>query len=159
MRVYFDMDGVVADLFGVLNKRWGSYKNLSTEDWIDCFYDEDFWLNLPVGRGANTLINYVVNRVGSYSIITAVEDTYDKCIHSKVEWVKNNLEIKPYEIIFEVNKSKRALPGDILIDDRRHNLLEWESAGGIGIKYKCHSERSKYRVSNIIQKLNSVLGV
>jgi hypothetical protein len=52
-------------------------------------------------------------------------------------WVKNHLNPKPKLIFaYSADKQRYANANSILIDDKKSNIQEWESKGGIAIRCK-----------------------
>ena len=80
---------------------------------------------------------------GEYNICTSpLADDPNSGPH-KLEWIKKNLAFfPPTNIYITHNKPQYAKNEDgtpnILIDDYGVNIKAWESAGGIGFKYKDH---------------------
>jgi hypothetical protein len=48
-------------------------------------------------------------------------------------WVRNHKLGVKLNLAYSKNKQKYAAPNHILIDDRKDNIEDWESKGGIGI--------------------------
>jgi phosphoglycolate phosphatase-like HAD superfamily hydrolase len=152
--IYFDMDGVLVDYFGGLKD---TAKKLGVaEDDNKAIWDEinknpiEWWTNLkPIPDGMK-LFNAVKSKEPSIlSSAGAKEDTKQ----GKLAWLKKN-GLSPYlkEIVFVNNKSakkKYAQDGDILIDDRKDNVADWEMAGGKGYVFNNNS-------GQILQQLKSV---
>ena len=152
--IYFDMDGVLVDYFGGLKD---TAKKLGVaEDDNKAIWDEinknpvEWWSNLkPIPDGMK-LFNAVKSKEPSIlSSAGAKEDTKQ----GKLAWLKKN-GLSPYlkEIVFVNNKSakkKYAQDGDILIDDRKDNVADWEMAGGKGYVFNNNS-------GTILQQLKSV---
>lgn len=127
--IYLDMDGTIADLYGV--KNWLDYliaentlpyrraKLMLTEKQIK-------WLQDWVANGNDIGIISWLSKCGSRK--------YNKQVRAcKVYWLKKNLPL-PYAKIHIVKygtpKHKFNAKGNILIDDEIRNLIEWHKAGG-----------------------------
>jgi 5'(3')-deoxyribonucleotidase len=145
--IYIDMDGVLADFFG----EWA--KLMDKEHWtkINDFPDalqkirdtEKFWLDLPILPQAKQLLALVKQVKGEYNICSTPLADDPKSEPHKREWIKKNLAFfPPKNIHITHDKPQYATQQDgtpnILIDDYGKNVNEWESAGGIGFKYKDH---------------------
>lgn len=143
MKVYIDMDGVLADFFSEALKLSPS----PVAAWRDMEY-RDIWKSLNIVRrqqgffenlhmfpGARTLVQSVVNLYGEYHICSSPLEGYDNCVMEKIEWLRNNMHIAPASIEITTDKTKYA-EGNILIDDYGVNIEKWEAAGGFGIKYQ-----------------------
>jgi hypothetical protein len=62
----------------------------------------------------------------------------------KTRWLRENLAVQPKHIYIESRKEKHAVQPDgtpnILIDDRKDNIIKWEAAGGVGIKFQADED-------------------
>jgi phosphoglycolate phosphatase-like HAD superfamily hydrolase len=152
--IYFDMDGVFVDYFGGLKD---TAKKLGVaEDDNKAIWDEinknpvEWWTNLnPIPDGMK-LFNAVKSKEPS---ILSSAGAKQETKQGKLAWLKKN-GLSPYlkEIVFVNNKSakkKYAQDGDILIDDRKDNVADWEMAGGKGYVFNNNS-------GQILQQLKSV---
>ena len=152
--IYFDMDGVLVDYLGGLKD---TAKKLGVaEDDNKAIWDEinknpvEWWTNLnPIPDGMK-LFNAVKSKEPS---ILSSAGSKQETKQGKLAWLKKN-GLSPYlkEIVFVNNKSakkKYAQDGDILIDDRKDNVADWEMAGGKGYVFNNNS-------GQILQQLKSV---
>ena len=152
--IYFDMDGVLVDYFGGLKD---TAKKLGVaEDDNKAIWDEinknpiEWWSNLKPLPDGMKLFNAVKSKEPS---ILSSAGTKQETKQGKLAWLKKN-GLSPYlkEIVFVNNKSakkKYAQDGDILIDDRKDNVADWEMAGGKGYVFNNNS-------GQILQQLKSV---
>lgn len=146
--IYVDMDGVLADFFGVWTKMVG-VKNWKEVKDVDSALDmirnqKDFWINLPLTSNASKLLNSIKKVKGNYTILSSPLPDDPNSEPQKREWVKKMLSgFAPKRVIITHNKSAYAKQPDgtpnILIDDYGDNIQKWESAGGIGIQ---HSDKN-----------------
>lgn len=143
MMIWFDMDGTIADLYGV-------------DGWLDYIHNEDV-TPYAVAKGLvnmNSLAR-VLNRlqrnghqigVISWTARNGSEAYNEAVAVAKRAWLKRHLnsvqfdaiEIKPYGY----NKSNVASAQDVLFDDEKQNRDQW-----IGIAYD---------VNNIIEILKQI---
>ena len=160
--VYLDMDDVIADFFGGVEKLYGvdHWKQLTSDktkdlrqDVIDRIAGTDFFAHLPKFSTADTLIEMIKKFTsGQYSILTSPlrGDTENSGYYKKV-WIGKNI-VKPDEIIVtgrkETYATKNGVP-NILIDDRPINIEKWQSKGGYGILYQAN----KHPLSKVSQAL------
>ncbi len=132
-RLFVDMDGTVARFHDEVQ-------------YLERMFEKDFFRNLKPFEEACNAISELV-RSGNYDVYilsAAVDGEPPYCRTEKAEWIKNNLPgIDSSRVIFtKVGQDKaNFIPDgirstDILLDDYTKNLLEWERAGGIGIKAK-----------------------
>ena len=153
--VYLDMDGVLADFFGGVEKmygvdHWKQLTNDKTKDLkkevIDRITGTDFFATLPKFQSADALIDMVKKFTGGkFSINTSPlrGDNENSGKYKKV-WISNNIDT-PDEIIVTGRKESYAKDKgtgtpNILIDDRPVNIQRWQDAGGYGILYQANRD-------------------
>ena len=153
--VYLDMDGVLADFFGGVEKMYGvdHWKQLTSDktkdlkkEVIDRITGTDFFATLPKFRSADTLIDLVKKFTGGkFSINTSpLRGDHENSGKYKKVWISNNIE-KPDEIVVTGRKetyakNKASGTPNILIDDRPVNIQKWQGAGGYGILYQANRD-------------------
>jgi len=153
--VYLDMDGVLADFFGGVEKMYGvdHWKQLTSDktkdlkkEVIDRITGTDFFATLPKFRSADTLIDLVKKFTGGkFSINTSpLRGDHENSGKYKKVWISNNIE-KPDEIVVTGRKetyakNKASGTPNILIDDRPVNIQRWQGAGGYGILYQANRD-------------------
>ena len=137
-KIFCDLDGVLVDY----DKGFKELEHLSPEKFIEKYGKNAFWKALskhprffrdlewmPDGK---ELWNYI--KQYNPIILTAPvrKSTMPKCEEDKIFWVRKHLGTD-VEVIVDGNKSKYASGGDILIDDRQKNIIQWKTADGVGI--------------------------
>ena len=153
--VYLDMDGVLADFFGGVEKmygveHWKQLTNDKTKDLkkevIDRITGTDFFATLPKFPSSDELINMVKKFTGGkFSINTSpLRGDHENSGKYKKVWISNNIE-QPDEIIVTGRKESYAKDKgtgtpNILIDDRPINIQKWQAAGGYGILYQANRD-------------------
>ena len=153
--VYLDMDGVLADFFGGVEKmygveHWKQLTNDKTKDLkkevIDRITGTDFFATLPKFPAADELINMVKKFTGGkFSINTSpLRGDHENSGKYKKVWISNNIE-QPDEIIVtgrkeSYAKNKASGTPNILIDNRPVNIQKWQAAGGYGILYQANRD-------------------
>ena len=153
--VYLDMDGVLADFFGGVEKmygveHWKQLTNDKTKDLkkevIDRITGSDFFATLPKFPTADALIDMVKKFTGgNFSINTSpLRGDHENSAKYKKLWISNNIE-KPDDIIVTGRKESYAKDKgtgtpNILIDDRPVNIQRWQAAGGYGILYQANRD-------------------
>ena len=143
MKVYLDMDGVIADFFSEAVKQsddaargWRNMEFRDTDRVLRRVRNTpNFFLDIPAFPMANTLVQSIVNITGECRIMSSPLDGYDKCVEEKAEWLRTNIHYDFDEVIFTDTKYMHA-QGNILIDDYGYNCRKWESYGGYAIKYQ-----------------------
>jgi phosphopantetheine adenylyltransferase len=153
--VYLDMDGVLADFFGGVEKMYGvdHWKQLTSDktkdlkkEVIDRITGTDFFATLPKFQSADALIDMVKKFTGGkFSINTSPlrGDNENSGKYKKI-WISNNID-KPDEIVVTGRKEtyakdKASGTPNILIDDRPVNIQRWQNAGGYGILYQANRD-------------------
>ena len=153
--VYLDMDGVLADFFGGVEKMYGveHWKQLTSDktkdlkkEVIDRITGTDFFATLPKFPTADALIDMVKKFTGGkFSINTSpLRGDHENSGKYKKVWISNNIE-QPDEIIVTGRKESYAKDKgtgtpNILIDDRPINIQKWQAAGGYGILYQANKD-------------------
>ena len=153
--VYLDMDGVLADFFGGVEKmygveHWKQLTNDKTKDLkkevIDRITGTDFFATLPKFSSADELISMVKKFTGGrFSINTSpLRGDHENSSKYKKVWISNNIE-KPDETIVtgrkeSYAKDKATGTPNILIDDRPINIQRWQGSGGYGILYQANKD-------------------
>ena len=152
--VYLDMDGVLADFFGGIEKLYGvqhwkeltsdKTKDLKTEV-IKKITGTNFFETLPKFNTADQLVKIVQDFTGGiYSINTSPlrGDNKNSAYYKKV-WIGKHLP-KPQEIIVTGRKESYAMNPNklpnILVDDRPINIQRWTGRGGYGILYQANRD-------------------
>jgi len=153
--VYLDMDGVLADFFGGVEKmygveHWKQLTNDKTKDLkkevIDRITGSDFFATLPKFPTADALIEMVKKFTGGkFSINTSpLRGDHENSAKYKKIWIQNNIE-QPDEIVVTGRKESWATDKgtgvpNILIDDRPINIQRWQGRGGYGILYQANRD-------------------
>jgi hypothetical protein len=182
MKVWLDMDGLIANLFdtvsmGMIGKH---YKDLSEEEkqktrqiWIDKegkakdFFEkqggvEKFFANLPTfGPLTDAIIETVVKIAGGYSICSCPAGIDMKASEAgKRIWIHKHLNPLPDDMSFVKNKTVNAINKEtgkpnILIDDFPPYIKAWKDAGGIAIEMRTDSFNNAEEVKSFLtDKLN-----
>lgn len=183
MKVFLDMDGLLADLFGTISRRFfkKEYKALTVEEkqqakkiWYDRehFTDnfgnvEEFFANLaPFGKNGEltkAIIDIVVKEVGGYNICSHPAGIDSKASEAgKRIWIHKHLNPLPDEMFFPQNKATYAINDDgtpnILIDDFPPYLEAWRNKGGIAIAMRTDDFNTPDQVRSFVaNELESAL--
>ena len=153
--VYLDMDGVMADFFGGVEKMYGveHWKQLTNDKTKDLKKEvivritgSDFFATLPKFPTADWLIEMVKKFTGgNFSInISPLRGDHENSAKYKKLWISNNIE-QPDDIVVTGRKETYAKDKgtgtpNILIDDRPVNIQRWQAAGGYGILYQANRD-------------------
>jgi 5'(3')-deoxyribonucleotidase len=146
LKIYIDMDGVLADLFGHAQgiHNVETYKSLTKDQWEKFFSDsdaEELFSNLPPFPTTNKLLQMVVEMFGGYSILSSpLSFDGPGSIRGKKIWIAKNITVPSEQDIFDHEKYRYAIQENgtpnILIDDYKVNIKLWVDHGGIGIKFQ-----------------------
>jgi len=154
--VYVDMDGVVADFFGGVEKMFGvkHWKELTSkltggelkQEVIDKITGSDFFAHLPKFNTADQLIEMVKSFTGGrYSVLTSpLIGDHENSAEQKKVWIRKHMP-NPDAVIVTGRKesyavNKQTKQPNILIDDRPVNIERWAGRGGYGILYQANRD-------------------
>jgi len=127
-RIFIDMDGTLA--------KWNNVA-------LDTLYKQYYYKNLEPNINLLSNVKKLIERGQDVFILSSFLNDSKYALEEKNQWLDLYLpEIKKEKRIFVKygdNKSDYIPNGinhnDYLIDDYTKNLLEWDIAGGTGIKY------------------------
>lgn len=165
MRVYLDLDGVLADFYGTarrLLKR--AYSELPPEEaWGILGKTPNLFLNLPLLPDARALWEGVEREVGrpNMRVLTASPRDTGYLFSAPMDkraWVHRHFDgqCEVHVVLGSAKKAAYAEPHAILIDDQARNIHDWEAAGGIGIHHR-DAESSLKTLQEILAKKRKTL--
>lgn len=155
MKVYLDMDGVLADFDqavlnrGIVNRHDFIHKPKS--EWTAQERDVDvavsrimrepgFWEGIPVMKHAHNLVDILVELYQEVWILTARPngDGLEWVAEEKKDWIRREFpSLFDDEFICCLRSEKAQYAKDnMLIDDMENNCREWRKAGGVAIHWK-----------------------
>ncbi len=155
-KIYCDMDGVLTDF----ESRFEHYSGMHPQEYekakgiaafwnlIDVEIGVKFWIGMDFMPQGQELWNFI--KPYQPDLLTSPSRDNNSRLGKNL-WVKNNLNPKP-KVIFAYSKDKQryANENSILIDDKKSNINEWASKGGIAIRCKDGN------VSHVIEKLKEL---
>ena len=164
--VYVDMDGVLADFFGGVEKLYGveHWKDLTSskdegglkQEVINRITGTDFFATLPEFPTSDQLIAMVKKFTGgTFSILTSpLRGDHENSTKYKKLWINQHIA-NPEQVIVTGRKEayakdKASGTPNILIDDRPTNIERWQNAGGYGILYQANRDQ----LTKVQQALN-----
>ena len=137
-RIYCDMDGVLTDFdkqFSEIHP-WGP-KKFMDKNGMDEFWKEiddrgvGFWVGMDWMSDGKQLWEFITNNF--YVELLSSPSRSEHSRLGKRLWVRNHKLGAKLNLEYSKNKKKYAAWNHILIDDRKDNIKDWESQGGIGI--------------------------
>ena len=162
MKLYFDMDGVLADFAAAANKLDGfredlnqATKNMTDEQreakkkyWLEIEQISDFWSGMKPIQDVEQVLE-LAQKIGELFILTKTpsankfvngQEYVNKIADAKRQWIKKHFS-KYFEdknvIVCSGKKGDLINPDEncILIDDRTDNIEQWCSCGGTGVLF------------------------
>jgi hypothetical protein len=153
MKIYLDMDDVVADWMGFARQylrepQWAEGTMLPDATWRRLKDAQRMYSVLGVKEGAFELVDYCLaladrDIVEGVYFLSAIPHNNDMPFapYDKVHWASEYFpDIPVFLGPYSEDKWQRCEPGDILIDDRRSNCEQWTRAGGLAHQYKSWTE-------------------
>ena len=152
MILYLDMDDVVADWMpaarAIVDRNWAYGERIPDHEWNKVKAKQRFYRDLPIKPGAHELVQFCRDAVSNgladdLRFLTALPHDYSVpfASYDKVLWAKERFPNIPVLFgPFSFDKWRHCKPGDILIDDRTSNCVEWQNAGGYSHIYRTWEE-------------------
>ena len=144
-RIYCDMDGVLTDFdkqFSEIHP-WGP-KKFTEKNGKDEFWElidgrgVGFWVGMDWMEDGKELFKFITDNF--YVELLSSPSRSEHSRLGKRLWVRNHKLGVKLNLAYSYNKQKYAAPSHILIDDRKDNIEQWESQGGIGILHTSAKE-------------------
>lgn len=148
--LFLDMDGVVSDFNAYARKILpnslfdpNTDQSWDSNDWITLRSNPRLYRDIPKTPEADELVNFsrefCIRNEYQLLFLTAIPKDNDVhwAFYDKVLWAQKLFPDIP--VMFgphSYHKKLHCRPGDILIDDRNSNVLDWCYVGGFGILHK-----------------------
>lgn len=142
-RIFLDMDGVIVDFDGEVNRRFGRVSNpheweylyeqdfgmTAKEFWNKC--DDDFWRSLEFTKEAVDIF-YALQSRDLIDRVCILSKPVSHAYQGKADWIKKNLPQLYYnkQFLLGPNKDWCANPNALLIDDNEDHCRDFIKAGG-----------------------------
>ena len=153
-KIFFDMDGVLADFTKgaqavcdfSLSSQAVANKRQDDAMWKAISKEEHFYFCLDLMPGAKEMFDVIYSQHSDRcEILTAIPKEkrgIRNAGEDKKEWVKKYLsEDIPVHIVYKEEKKNYCTgEGCILIDDLERNIEEWRTCGGTGILFESAEE-------------------
>lgn len=159
MKLYFDMDGVLADFDAMISggaelnhpssEMTPEMQQAKKKFWLNIEQNFSFWADIPVMKDIQDLLTvaksmgemFVLSKTPGAKHFISGQKYVDFVADEKCKWIEKNLGKffdAEHVIICDGKKGKLIQPSknDILVDDRPENITEWESCGGRGVLFK-----------------------
>lgn len=136
MRLFLDMDGVLADFDRGYGDRFGVRPSKADDnvDWNLVRSTPNFYRDLPPMEDMEELVAFCMDY--RPVILTGVPSNVPEAQANKWQWVQKNLGPGfPMIGCRSVDKSKHLLRGDILVDDWEKHKDLWIARGGLWITH------------------------
>jgi len=147
--IYVDMDGVIADFFKGLEKKFRvDHWKIVPEESIQALKGTNFFGTLPEFETSNDLIHHVRQiSNGDWGINTSpLRGDRDNSAYWKRRWLEERMWMPPVNRFIVTGRKEHyatsSLDGkpNILIDDKPSNIKAWNDKGGIGIRYQANED-------------------
>ena|SRR5688500_3079300 len=144
--IFVDQDGPLADFNTGFQQRFGidplTFPAGDKRMWKLVYSVEDFFLSLPVVKGAKEFLDFLHWDYGQedFAVLTACPaSSYFDVARQKKQWITTHFP-GYFDMVLPSygSASKPAYiqrPGDVLIDDWDKNIKAWEEHGGKGILF------------------------
>ena len=151
LKIYLDMDGVLANFSDHYRKLFGVEPTLKSKDdpHISKILGTDFFKNLEKFSTSDDVVKLALKYGGNrYGICSSpLRGDFQNSSDNKKQWLLLNLSPLPNKIIFTRKKEKYAVQdghSNVLIDDKLSNIEKWNAAGGHGILYDAKQHTIQY---------------
>ena len=138
--IYCDMDQVLCDFIGGAEKIIGiPFAQANKEDrWEKIISTKDFCANLEWMKDSKKLYQFISRYNPKILSASSRRDVNSR--PGKMKWLSKNTKIKRSDtkLVNRADKQKFATTDgkpNILIDDFKKNIIEWEAKGGIGVHH------------------------
>lgn len=140
MKIYFDMDGVMADWNGQWSKHFPDINLDEHERAMITKLKEvpDFWTEIPFIKCIMPLWEYCHERYDMGILTSPLDLDYDRCIAQKHIFLDRHLGDYEFSrhFYFHHNKCLLATPDSLLIDDKESNVEQFREKGGMAILHE-----------------------
>ena len=163
LNLYIDFDGVIMNTIEVTYEMMKTQKiDLNDIDKVEEFYKNSDWKNIlkhstPINNSWDCLERILKSKKFNVSILTHVNSL--KEIEEKVKIIRKHFrDITIIPVPKSISKTKMLkAEGAVLVDDYVNNLIEWEEAGGYGIRFDLDMDGKGFPVIDRLDVLIDML--
>lgn len=159
--LYIDFDGVILNTIEISYNEMKKLKIMDNPIKIMEYYRNLDWkkfLNIckPINDSINCIQKIIDSNIFNVNILSHV-NSLEEAI-AKIEYIRRYFkDITFIPVPKQISKTKMVHTNDAyLIDDFKGNLVEWEKAGGIGIRFNTDMEANGFTV---IDRLDSIIDI
>jgi len=137
-KIFSDMDGVLTDFDESFKKASGGIapRDYENKFGINKFWElidskgVGFWVGMPYMSDGEQYWNYIKDY--NVELLSSPSRSESSRLGKRL-WVRNNMPGVKLTLAYSADKQKYAASNHILIDDRKSNIDQWVSRGGVGI--------------------------
>lgn len=154
MKVYIDFDGVIYDTVSIIMSEVKKY-NVSLEKDCSKFFENLDWKKiLHLSNEINLSVSKIKKLQNKYNIKILTHVSSINEMIQKSNFIRN--KFTDIDIIFVPKKLEKNVivnaKNNVLIDDSKKNIENWNANGGIGILF------GKEGISNLLDLENNIVG-
>jgi len=157
LNLYIDFDGVILDTITPLYKDLESIKDPNDEKVLEFFeqypWDRLISDDLIINDSINSIKKIIESNKFNLAILTHVNSLHEAI--TKINYLRthfHDITIIPCPKV--ISKTKMVHTKDaILVDDYAANLREWESEGGISVRFSRKNNGKGFKVIDKLDKL------
>lgn len=141
--IFLDLDDTIADFSGRVNEILGytpTRGEYSTKEWTEILNHQRIFRHLSLCERADEIVSLCrkIRDTKGYNLLflTAIprNDDMPWAFNDKIFWARDYYpDIAVWFGPYSKDKYKHCKPNDILIDDRKSNIDQWNGAGGLGL--------------------------